>query len=744
MKLLHMVAYASVTYSITGLLIILGLLGKTELAADIGIAQGATLATFYALSANARTVILTRQESAGAILFSRVILVVPLAWLSYFLSVYVANADSWVALAIIVRRSVEWINEIHLSEAELKNTDVRFFPPLQIALFVLTVFDIRFLYIWAFAPLFYSLGFLSSRLGFHSFRSLIPHFGSTTVMGVSLYAFRLMILLIVPKSVAGALFSAFSIGSFLGTFFGNVVGPSLMTRNATLPRPVIGALWAWGILGLALLWVPQFFWHAVGLSLTGGAIMIAAQSARIRLLKTHDVLGPDLISHLMLLFCVPFVYFLWGKEGMAALYLINAGLLYAFYRGAELKSFDNEVTTWIIGGALLFPLFFQLSGAIYNSALPIVDSGGVLTNVPIPISVLACYGGVLALGAYRKAYLGMCVVATMLLIMVLSSSITASDITMERRKFILLLQFILPVVGLILGQMVSEEKIVHKAFLYVLAVIVPAQLISTWAQGHLRLTHNLYVFGVYQHEQYVPLMFVSAFMLALISLWGSHKRFFAVLGPLMGIYVAAANSLIAMGALIVFVAGFAANEYWKTRTRSIVVVALATVLCFFAYFNAVKNQYVGKYDDIVIHHSLPKNLRDRYVDWARYSKGIVENRTKAFFGHAEPPSREVATSAHNYYLDLIYNFGFISSLPILALVAYTLFLLWRRRAVSGRAVMWNAAVVLYLVVVDNNFKVSFRQPYPGIITFFLWGLLIQQMSRISPAKAAPEPYAAAT
>ena len=58
--------------------------------------------------------------------------------------------------------------------------------------------------------------------------------------------------------------------------------------------------------------------------------------------------------------------------------------------------------------------------------------------------------------------------------------------------------------------------------------------------------------------------------------------------------------------------------------------------------------------------------------------------------------------------------------------------------------MWNAAVVLYLVVVDNNFKVSFRQPYPGIITFFLWGLLIQQMSRISPAKAAPEPYAAAT
>lgn len=739
MKLVHVIAYASVTYSITGLLIAFGLLGKMAIAADIGIAQGATLATFYALSANARTVILTQKESAGAILFSRVMLVVPLAALSYFLSAYLANAESWIALAIIVRRSIEWINEVHLTDAEQQgkqDKNIRVFLPVQILLFILVLVDLRFLYVWAVAPLFYSLGFVRSRLRVHSLRSLIPHFGSTTVIGVCLYAFRLLILLIVGKDIAGALFSAFSIGSFIGTFFANILGPSLIARGEKLPKPVIIFLWAWSAAGIGLLLIPHFYWHAVGLSVIGGAIMVVAQCARIRLLKSQDVLGPDLISHLLLLFCVPYVFFQWGQNGMAGLYLINAGLLYVFYRGAELKSLQNKATTWIIGIALLFPLFFQLSGAIYNSSgLPMVDSGGQLRTVPIPISVLACYGGILAFGAYRKAYAGMLFIGAMLLLMVISFSVTAFDATMERRKLILLIQFLLPVAGLILGQMVDDKKTILKAFLYVLAVIVPVQLIATWAQRHVLLTHDLYVFGVYQHYQYVPLIFVSAFAMALTSFWDSRKPLFFILGPLMGIYVAASNSLLAMGGLIMFVTAFAAYRYRKTHTVPVVIFAMATIVSFLVYFNWSKYLYVGKYDDIVTYAKLPKNVRDRMQDWALYSEGIVENATTALFGHADPISREVTTSAHNYYLDLIYNFGAISSLPILALLAYTLFLLWRRRAAIGEAVGWTAAIVLFLVVVDNNLKVSLRQPYPGIVTFFLWGLLIQQLLEISPIKA---------
>ena len=729
MKLDHLAAYASVTYSITGLLIAFGLLGKTVIAADFGIVQGATLATFYALSANARTVILTQKESADAILFSRMILVVPLAALSYFLSVYLANAESWIALAIIVRRSIEWINEIHLTDAEhqgKKEKDTRFFLLFQILLFMLVLVDLRFLYVWAVAPLFYSIGFVRARLRVHSLKNLIPHFGSTTVIGVCLYAFRLLVLLIVGKDIAGALFSAFGIGSFIGTFFANILGPSLLAKGEKLSKPVIAFLWAWCAAGAGLLLIPHFYWQAVGLSVIGGALMVVAQCARIRLLKSQDVLGPDLISHLLLLFSVPYVFFQWGQNGMAWLYLVNAGLLYVFYRGAELKSLQNKTTTWIVGIALLFPLFFQLSGAIYHSVLPMVDSGGQLRTLPIPISVLACYGGILAFGAYRKAYAGMVLIGAMLLLMVISSSVTASDVTMERRKLILLIQFLLPVAGLVLGQMVADKKIILKAFLYVLAVIVPAQLIATWAQRRILLTHDLYIFAVYQHFQFVPLMFVSAFAMALAWFWDSHKTLLFILGPLMGLYVAGGNSLLAMGALILFVTSFAAYKYRKTRSLQVVIFAMATVLSFAVYFNWSKYLYVGKYDDIV-NTQVPKNVRDRIQDWVLYSEGIVENTATALFGHADPISREVTTNAHNYYLDLIYNFGAISALPILALIAYTLLLAWRRRAALGEAVGWTAAIVLFLVLVDNNLKVSLRQPYPGIITFFLWGLLIQQL-----------------
>ena len=737
MKILHVIAYASVTYAITGLLIVFGLSGEMAIAADIGIAQGATLATFYALSANARTVILSRQESAEAILFSRVILVLPIAGLCYFLSVYLASAEPWIALAIIVRRSIEWINEVHLTDAEQRGEQdegVRFFLPLQILLFVLVLVDLRFLYVWAMAPLIYSLGFVRTRLRVHRLTSLIPHFGSTTVMGASLYAFRLMILLIVGKDVAGALFSAFGIGSFIGTFFANIIGPSLLARGGRLSRPVIFFLWAWSAAGVVLLLIPSFYWHAVGLSVMGGAIMVVAQSARIRLLKSHDVVGPDLISHLLLLFCVPYAFFQWGQNGMAALYLVNAGLLYVFYRGAELKSFQNTTTTWVIGVGLLFPLFFQLSGAIYSSSLPMVDSGGQLKVVPIPVSVLACYSGILAFGAYRKAYAGMLLIGAMLLLMIVSSSVTAFDIALERRKLILLIQFLLPAAGLVLGQMVNDEKTILKAFLYVLASVVPLQLIATWAQHHILLTHDLYIFSVYSHFQYVPLIFVSAFAMALTYFWDSHRRLLFILGPLMGIYVAAGNSMLAMGGLIIFVTAFAAYRYRKTHALPVIVFAMATVLSFVVYFNSSKYLYVGKYDDIVYSVKVPKNVRDRFMDWSLYSQGIVESGATVAFGHADPMSREITTSAHNYYLDLIYNFGAISSLPILVLLGYTLLLLWRCRRKLDEAAWWTAAIVLYLLIIDNNLKVTLRQPYPGIITFFLWGLLIQQLSKISSAK----------
>jgi O-antigen ligase len=103
-----------------------------------------------------------------------------------------------------------------------------------------------------------------------------------------------------------------------------------------------------------------------------------------------------------------------------------------------------------------------------------------------------------------------------------------------------------------------------------------------------------------------------------------------------------------------------------------------------------------------------------------------------FFGHGEALDRAVTTSAHNYYLDFLYNFGAVGFLPLLLLICYTVFLVWRQRSAVLRdlGLLGLTLVVLFLVLVDSNFKVTLRQPYPGLFTFFLWGLLLSRLSRL--------------
>jgi hypothetical protein len=127
--------------------------------------------------------------------------------------------------------------------------------------------------------------------------------------------------------------------------------------------------------------------------------------------------------------------------------------------------------------------------------------------------------------------------------------------------------------------------------------------------------------------------------------------------------------------------------------------------------------------------NLPLNLVERIADWTLFGRPIFTSARTFFFGHPQPMDRAVRTSAHNYYIDLAYNFGTVALLPFLVLLAYTLRLAWHRRAgVFGfDRLAWLTAVVLFMVVIDSNFKVTLRQPYPGIATFFLWGLLLARL-----------------
>lgn len=935
MPWLFPLVYLAVTHSTTALLIIVGLLGRPEIATDIALIQGATLATFYALSANTRNLIL-RQSSpllATEVLLARLVLLAPLMGVSLLLSLTGTSVPWWLAACIVIRRGVEWINEVHLCEAELsqKTQFAVSFLLLQGALFSFAAASLAFdwplampvMMLWAILPLVFSIRFLGTTCRAtlqslkHIFEVLTSHVGSTLIIGLRIYAFRILIVLMVAKDVAGDLFTAMAIGSFLGTLFANVFGPSIELHRERAgktyyPSVVKFALAASLLTGFSLLTALRFFpdafplmgksgffWLSCGLSLIGGALMVAAQGVRLRLLRAsdgRDVFGPDVIIHITILGTVPLTYFLLGVQGLAGLYLVDALLCYFFYKSSEMGLLRDQfsrpsVSSFlpsILSFLLVFPLFFQLSGRIYNSIDPVVDSGGVLANLPLPISIIACFAGVLLLARYRLATRSFAFILIFFGVMLLSAALTTSG-SLERGKLLLLIQFLLPAFGLILGEMIESGNTnslsTEKGFFWACATIIPLQLLASWAQGQMSLTHHLSFFSVYQHWQYVPVVVVAVTLISASALRKTPGyRLTSMALPLAGlIYAISAFSLLASALAIIGITGLLIQNKSRFMLVAISCIAIAGLAGYMhllrgepefstkfilpwsqesllsppclnesarfisnivrpvdseclakgeprhrlGYLIALPKKKVGMSNLLIVEGTivyggvtvglvqggkwsqqqnfdtpgpfraelspgtagvfegvlanylldtthnevrikrmawanssltnaiesdvgqtnkilpawaneyLPINLQERIEDWMLFGRPIFSSPASFFFGHP-PMDRSVRTSAHNYYIDLAYNFGVIGLLPIIALFAYTTGLLWQRRkaVLESKRLLWLAVLVTFFIVIDSNFKVTLRQPYPGIFAFFLWGLLL---ARLRNSVTGPRP-----
>jgi glycosyltransferase involved in cell wall biosynthesis len=980
------IAYMSITYAITGLLIAFGLAGRSELAADIAVAQGAALATFHAFSANTRHLILGHSATitAGHILLSRLLLVLPLGLAAYALSVYAADIAPGIAAALALRRGVEWLNEVHLCEKEVEHDyvfatgflgmqGVLFAGALGAALAV-PQYATHALFAWALVPLAASVPHLLRhalpplREFARTLPEMLPHFGSTAILGITIYVFRLLIVLLAAKAVAGELFTAIAIGSFMGSMFANVFGPSLVLHEIRSGRTGFPPLLRWGLVfttlagaaifaagwtepaALAALGKSAFFWRATGLALVAGVVMVLAQRVRLRLLRTRagvEIFGPDVLMNILLVASVPILFTLGGVEASILLYPLNAILALVFYYSADMERSrapaGRHATADALRTALAFatflPLFFKLSGEIYNPADPVVDSRGILLELPIPVSVLACYGGIVLLGHYRYAARSLGIIFLLFGLMLLAALVTTSgQLASERGKLLLMLQFILPAFALVYGNLFERREgsreALERGILAVLFAVVPVQLVMTWMQGEVVLQHHMPFFAVYQHFQYVPLMFVSGYIVALYGLWprGRLRTPLGILGVLLGVYVAGSFSMLAIGLLL---AGLALHAWRMLRAgnRSALALLAAVLVAQVGYSLLARDtiEFVEKYgpalakerptgtgfiskstsyekgvwtiaedkrrpmdyivsykprqtkpghvfevegelqsgglyvglvrgeefvvservtrpgpftlrlapepgfywaivsnmlepgqavtnaritkmgwtvelaaprpqaapagakpaappaptaaaaaaaptpspaspppveaasddkaapaNDAEAFHArrqetanrwvalLPRNLIERLHDWQLYGSRVGESWVTLLFGHPRPLDRSILSSAHNYYLDFVYNFGVLAILPLLALIVLTLRLVWRHRGAvrSDGGLLGLTLVVLFLVLMDNNFKVALRQPYPGIITFFLWGVLLTRLRMRDEPRAAGAPPAA--
>jgi len=755
----NLAGYMSLTYSITGLLVILGIAGKHILAADVAIIQGAVLATFYVLSGDARHLILTDQVRAHNVVFFRLVWILPLAILSFFMSSITSQINFALVCGLILRRSSEWLAEIHVTEIEKQN---EIWPGwyLQPVIFLLFIYQIIFtdqiwlIWVWAISPIFFSIEFISKAKPHNFFNLGWENITSTAVIGFTGYIQRVLIVTLVGKAFSGMLFPGFAIGSFVGTMAANVAGPTLSRKGMFHSIYFKIGLVVLMLMGcIVFLLATTFLYKTIGLSTIGGAVMIAAQQSRLSLLKNNHTLEIDLLFQLLLIFSIPAIYYIGNMHGLSAFYLIGSVIAWIFYRGSKLAiKFDYKWRTrffYLIVLGLIFPIFFQLSGHVYNSEItPMVDSGGNLKTVPLPLSLLVCYLGVVIFSVdYKRSKPVILTITAMFLLLITSTMLANQGVS----KLILLIQYIVPTVALLLGIALGDfnQKLIAKIILYFLVCFVPLQLIATWIQGQLALTHYLYLFSVYAHYQYVPVVMTGLYFWAWVELRDTHTKWMVYLAPWMALYVAAGNSLLALFGLVAFACAFALPARKRKLDLVIPLIIIVSIGGYF-YLNSQlaaeiypKNKIIelrntGIFADKLfdkngywLYGNNPQKMLIKFAqreDIASiYLKGIYDNPVSLIIGHPAPPQRVMISSADNYYLDLTYNFGIFACLPLLLLLLYTSISANQLKKVDNSA-SWMLIMVLYFVVIDNNLKVTLRQPYPGIIAFFLWGVLLARLN----------------
>ena len=217
----------------------------------------------------------------------------------------------------------------------------------------------------------------------------------------------------------------------------------------------------------------------------------------------------------------------------------------------------RNVTTAHVQAVILFlvffPLFFLLSGAVFTSDNFMYESQGKLLLLPLPIASVFCFIGIAFLLRLEKRHFGTGVIFSTFMLMMLSIVASSSETgKTELAKFLLLVQFILPMFALVLGQLYLVPKSNYLRYeavaLYMLLLVIPLEVIATIIKGSGLLSPDLYVFSLYQYLQYLPVIFIGLYFLTINSLYENNKLRYLVLflAPWMGIYLAASLSILAV------------------------------------------------------------------------------------------------------------------------------------------------------------------------------------------------------
>ena len=349
----------------TFLLILMTFSQRFSLSAELGITISICLTGTQFFSGNARNILLNanKKKLINQIISFRILVSLFGIFLTYLIFKFFFDFTYFsLCFLISIIIFLQWIFEILLVRYEIENSNLK--------QFVFFMFQIVFIGVIVFLLIFTDIKYLIFLLFFYSFLLFIfiinnfnfskinilkyifkynLSFLSSFSLVVSSLVWRLFIFNYFNKEIAGILFTGFALGSFLGTFYNIIIGPTFVKNKfaITIQNKILFLLL---FISLILFTTFEYYFNkeilisnndyllklVTFVSLAGGFIMIYSMHIRHKIIGLYfkdinKLFYIDVMYGLILSILLPILYHLYNLEGVIFSYLLGSILALIIY-----------------------------------------------------------------------------------------------------------------------------------------------------------------------------------------------------------------------------------------------------------------------------------------------------------------------------------------------------------------------------------------------------------------------------
>jgi len=672
--------------------------GNDIFAAEISVIQAAISGLLYAFSSNSRVTILSGNANIfRKLLVLRIYILVPVVCLSYFLVGAIGDFNFFLFYVILFRRSLEWISDLFLSdmERESKYNKGLFFVVTQLVLLCILIILIYsgnnyqyLMILWCISPiLVYSWtiiknSFIIFYLPQKIFKNYdITHFGSSIVIGLTLFIFRVSVVTIFGKETAGNLLSAFAIGGLMGAVFASSYAPSLALNELASGKKYFNkkihfiALPFFLAIGLYLIYLPlvgnipailssksDIFLSALGYSCLASIVMYYAQINRNRLLivsKDNSLFGADVLASISTILSINLMYLMFGITGGASLALVQSLLMYVFYKSSIQKTNNNFIFNFYSVLCLLaIPIFFKVEVGSLISTYYLSHKVDVDNYFPISFITIILF--LALIGNFQCAKKSFAYISIYFIIIYLSYFFGNNGFNSDGLKLLTITKYLIPPLALALGEIVGSigaSKNISNIDLFLYSIILLTIIC-------LNLIFDNLIFPLSFQVYYVLISIVTIYFLDKFTILFKFNSFYQFYFKINKIYL---------------------YLIWT-------ILLCIYVICIL-YIN---------------------NILDLNLNSLVLGSGIIN--TANYY-----------ITSNNLMQDVILNYGIVASIPFVILLLFSII-----KSINFTSKYYILIILLITIHVCFFENSGPYKLYVGIFLFYLWGYYISSIAQSSP------------